>query len=411
MTEPKYLYRIPPCPVFDIPGTESWLEDMAAKGWQLTHDGFFAGFATFEAAPPQRMRFRLEATATNGGLFSEEYSPDNDAAEMNAQMGWQYRARRGQFHIYCSADPDAPELHTDPRIQAMSMATLSEYLRKELFGTVFTVIFHFLLFYSDILVSSAIAFGTWLVALILGLLLWGLVRQLKNLHTLAKLRSQLQSGEPLPHRSDYHRYRHRHTIANVTRIALWFVVLVSVLVLAGRSITEEDAIKLEEYHSPFPFATLEVLYPEADVTPENGFLENKVTVWSDFLAPENYDYSEYASLRFPDGSRVDCYLSLDYHRCRWEWTADALCREFVSQTGDNPVEHLADRLFREEETFVTELKVDGADYAGYYYKYRGSPYLILRRDDVVIRVNVDFLGTGPKVEPMELAEAILFHIQ
>ena len=36
MAENKYRNRIPPCPAYDIPGMETRLEDLAAKGLHLS---------------------------------------------------------------------------------------------------------------------------------------------------------------------------------------------------------------------------------------------------------------------------------------------------------------------------------------------------------------------------------------
>ena len=57
--EPKHVYRLPPCPAYDIEGMESWLSDMAANGLLLSADGFFAGFAIFEKSEPRAVRYRL----------------------------------------------------------------------------------------------------------------------------------------------------------------------------------------------------------------------------------------------------------------------------------------------------------------------------------------------------------------
>ena len=35
MKERTRLFRLPPCPPYDVEATESWLEDMAAQGWML----------------------------------------------------------------------------------------------------------------------------------------------------------------------------------------------------------------------------------------------------------------------------------------------------------------------------------------------------------------------------------------
>ena len=56
MAEPKYRNHIPPCPAYDLPAMESWLEDMAAKGLHLSKDGFFGPTVSFEEGPPKRER-------------------------------------------------------------------------------------------------------------------------------------------------------------------------------------------------------------------------------------------------------------------------------------------------------------------------------------------------------------------
>ena len=41
------IWRLPPCPPYDVEGMESWLSDMAAQGWKLEPDDFFFGIASF----------------------------------------------------------------------------------------------------------------------------------------------------------------------------------------------------------------------------------------------------------------------------------------------------------------------------------------------------------------------------
>lgn len=59
--KPRHCVRLPPCPAYDVEGTESWLESMAAEGWQLSEDGFVLGWAVFQRSEPVRLRCRLAA--------------------------------------------------------------------------------------------------------------------------------------------------------------------------------------------------------------------------------------------------------------------------------------------------------------------------------------------------------------
>ena len=168
MAEPRYRYRIPPCPAYDIPAMESWLEDMAAEGLHLSKDGFFGLFTTFEEGPPKKERFRLEPTDRRNGLFSEEYDPEDEAVQMLHQMGWTYRARRGQFYIYSTDDPGAPELNTDPQVQALTMAALTKFLRKKLRDGLILTALYLMLYFGDIIISAILLLGTPLELLFIG---------------------------------------------------------------------------------------------------------------------------------------------------------------------------------------------------------------------------------------------------
>lgn len=408
MAEPKYRYRIPPCPAWDIPATESWLEEMAAKGLHLAQDGFWGIFTTFEEGAPKHMRFRLEPTVRKGGLFSEEYDPEDEAVQMLRQMGWKYQARRGQFHIYSTDDPHAPELNTDPQVQALSMEALTKYLCRSLRTTLILTLFYALLYFGDALFSLAVGLETWRVGLLLGLLLWGLGLRVAELVTVHRYRRQLQRGTLLPHRGS--RSRGLYLVSWAVRMALWVVAFFALTARLLSVMTESNYISLDDHAAPFPFATLEELYPGVEVERLDGILENKVYAWSDPLAPENYDFTEYAEITM-EGKTIDCYLTVQYHRTRWEWTARALAREFVSQSGANPFEQAAARLFGQEPVTVTELALSDADFCAYYYHNMPEPYLILRRDNVVLRVRLSVLSGAAKPEPEELARMILLQIQ
>lgn len=410
MSESKYRHRIPPCAPYDIPAMESWLEDMAAKGLHLSEDGFFMGVAAFEEGPPRNERFRLEATATNGGLLSGEYAPDDDAFQLNRQMGWAYRARRGQFHIYSTADPDAPELHTDPQVRSITISTLEKYLRKNLLVTLLLTAFYAAFHFGDLTVSAAVTLGTWWMALFLGLMLWSLCRQLQGIWTLRRLRKQLQEGEALATRSDYRKKQYRYLVSR----AVWWVLTIftagHLLFLCGHNLTEELAVELEDYTDPIPFATLADLYPGAEVDHTDSLFDSQVTVWSDFLAPSNYDYSEYADITW-EGQNFDCHLTVNYHETRWNWTARRLAEEFISQAGGNLFDQTAARIFGEDPVIATELNIPEADYCAYYYKFLHSPYIVLVKDNVVIRINLSVLSRGVNLGTEEIAKAFLSQLR
>lgn len=407
MAEPKYRYRIPPCPAYDIPAMESWLEDMAARGLHLSKDGFFGIFTTFEEGPPKKERFRLEPTDRKGGLFSEEYDPEDEAVQMLHQMGWTYRARRRQFFIFSTDDPNAPELNTDPQVQAVTMAALTKYLWRKLRDGLILTIFYMLLYFGDLLISGMLLLGTPLVLLWAGLLLWDLGRRTRELVAVAGYRRQLRDGQLLPHRSDYQKSRRRYLIGKIVCPILWTMFVFFTLGRVLPMLSDGPYVSLT--NQTFPFATIAEYYPDAQVEHQDGFLKSQVYSWSDPLAPENYDFTEYARVK-QDGEVLDVWLSVNYHRTRWEWTARRLAKEFVSQAGANRFDQAAARVFGDEPIVATQIAMPDADYCAYFYKNRSNPYIVIQKDNIVIQVNLDILG-GTDPDPEELARCILSQIQ
>ena len=406
MAENKYRYRIPPCPAYDIPGMESWLEDLAAKGLHLSKDGFFGILTSFEEGPPKKERFRLEPTDRKGGLFSEEYDPEDEQLQLLHQMGWTYRARRGQFHIYSSDDPGAPELNTDPQVQAVTMSALTQFLRKKVTNALFTTLLYLILYFGDILISSTLLLGTPLVLLFAGLMLWDLGCSLKALMVLVRWRNQLRQGQPLPHRSDYRRSGWRYLTTEFLRKTLWIVFF---LCAAWRVLyieVDEPYEKIADQH--FPFYTVADYYPGAEIKRTESISE--FYTWEDLLSPENYDFREYTEVK-RNGETFDCWLSVNYHRTRWEWTARRLARELVSQAGANRLDQTAAKIFGDEPVIATEIALPDADYCAYFYKHRNDPYMVIQKNNVVIQVNLEIPGSATEPTPEELARLILLQIQ
>ncbi len=406
MAETKYRYRIPPCPAYDIPGMESWLEDLAAKGLHLSKDGFFGLLTSFEEGPPRKERFRLEPTDRKGGLFSEEYDPEDEQIQLLHQMGWTYRARRGQFHIYSSDDPSAPELNTDPQVQAVTMSALTQFLRKKVTNAIATTLLYLILYFGDILISSALLLGTPLVLLFAGLMLWDLGCSLKALIVLVRWRNQLRRGQPLPHRSDYRRSGWRYLTTEFLRKSLWVLFF---LCAAWRVLyieVDEPYEKIADQH--FPFYTVADYYPGAEIRRTESISE--FYTWEDLLSPENYDFREYTEVK-RNGETFDCWLSVNYHRTRWEWTARRLARELVSHAGANAFDQTAAKIFGDEPVIATEIALPDADYCAWFYKHRNDPYMVIQKNNVVIQVNLEIPGSAAEPTPEELARLILLQIQ
>lgn len=402
MSEAKYAYRIPPCSKYDIAGMESWLEDMAAKGLFLDRDGLFLGFATFVQSSPEQLRFRLEATDTPGGLFASTNDPEEEVIELHRMMGWQYRGRWGQFHIYVTGDPGAPELHTDPRVQALTIQGLNRFQRSQL-STVLWNIFLLYLFHGSVFFSLAAAWGLFLTVLALGWLLAFPANSLIHLIQMLRLKRQLKRGIPMAHRSDWKRRSWRHYTALAADWIIGIVLAFSILSLQGAEITGENRVALEDWTQPIPFATVEELFPEHTVREEAGLIDSDLAYWSNTLAADCYDCSEWREVVSPDGESFSAYIQVWYYDTRWEWFADGLARELAQQFGGT----FADRLFTDREKPQPIPGID-TDYA-VYYDYYGKG-LILREGTTVIRLHYN-LAIDQRLTPGELAQIYLDSIR
>lgn len=103
---------------------ETWLEDKAQDGWQLTDFDyrFWRTAGDFRRAPPRPTRYRLTP------LTRKETKPDGERLELCEAQGWHYAATlSGHYHVWRTDDEDAPEMDTDPATQAEGY----RYLRRK----------------------------------------------------------------------------------------------------------------------------------------------------------------------------------------------------------------------------------------------------------------------------------------
>jgi hypothetical protein len=75
------------------------------------------------------------------------------------------------------------------------------------------------------------------------------------------------------------------------------------------------------------------------------------------------------------------------------------------------VDQAFEKLTGGDPIYVTELDVEGADDCIYFYRYRGSPTIILRSGTTVIRANLDVLGEERALDVQQIAETVLSQIQ
>lgn len=396
MSEPKRSYRLPPCPDYDITGTQSWLEDMAAKGLILEKDGFFLGFLSFIKAEPQNLAYRLEAADTKGGIFADgNGEPADEAISLAHEMGWEYVARYKDFYIYRSGDNTAEELNTDPAVQALALKKVKSRCLDSLFHAIFwAVLYPAAYFLSRQPLTNVIDAGTWSVLLLILMVGWMLWESVAKYRTLSKLKRSLEAGEPATGYRDWKKGRFRHHLINALQLAVTVTVIISIAVSANDEIMEKDRIPLDEYGGEPPFATAADICPEAEYSIIRFMdISNYLKHWSDPLAPDNYRWREIAELT-EEGDTKSLALDIDYHKAANPTIADIMAREYLRLAKKS--EH-----YRELSPIATSAEHSVCFFEGY-----GYTSAILWDGNIVLQISVHPWQTDEAIDPIEVIESV-----
>lgn len=143
-----------PHPEYDFKATERWLEKKARHGWRMVPGGNLNYLAAFERADPAEYRYRLVPTGNTGLTRADDVPPNAAALELYGEMGWEYVTNRSGFHIFRTADPNAPEPDTDPRILALA---LKPTVKGAVWNTLFWLLFIALQIFRVPLLETAVS--------------------------------------------------------------------------------------------------------------------------------------------------------------------------------------------------------------------------------------------------------------
>lgn len=328
MSDPKYVSRFPPCPLYDVEGIESWLEDLAKQGLILTPGGLFCGFASFEQGEPKPMRYRLQPWPKKRRL-TDDAGPHPEAVELAKEYGWDYLCDLDKYAVFACGDPEARELDTDPQIQALSYRHL---YRQRLTGLIF------IFFLGCLMIGLLLWFGpltfildkplwyTGISSLIWLSLPFFTCRELKQIRI---LKEKLSLGEALSRRKDWKRNRHRHWITAALGVALFLSFNAAVIL--------ENFVDWEDHHwQPLSEYTGERAFPTMEELAGGGTLDsstwrvdnnNEIAVRSTLPAKTQMRFEQFGSVKQDGKTVLEGALRVDYYDLRTEWLAKALFRE------------------------------------------------------------------------------------
>ena len=327
----KRVYRLVPCPWYDVEGIESWLESMAQEGLFLRKEAHFGGFTSFEQGEPKTVRYRLEAAQRSTSFLSESGGePDAEAVEMSGELGWEYLTKCGQFYIYACDDPDAPELNTDPSVQAMALS----YVRKDgrdsaIVNVLWVLLLLGLTWYGRCWLLLALQYSSWLVLLTAVMIIGEMVFGIKRVLMIRRLRKKMLVGNQPDRKKDWKKHAFGYRAGRLLSVLVAVVWVVGACAYWMNSVENPNEIPITEYQGELPYLRLSEIGVEGSFDRDKAMdYTNKITVSSDWQTGTVIQSNECGEFTMEDGRRIDCAMYVTYTDMRADWLARELAAEY-----------------------------------------------------------------------------------
>lgn len=381
----KTIQRLIPCPVYDVSGMECWLEEMAEQGWMLQKDGFFCGIATFEQSEARAVQYRLAAAEKSTSMWADNNGdPAEEELEINEAFGWEYVAKRGEFHIYRCSNPVGRELHTDKEVQALAMDAMKSrqwdsIIRCLMWG----IVYPYVTLHGNIMLAM-VGIGTIPVGFMILAVLSLVAVPMVNAVKLIRLRKKVSEGEPFGSGKGWRKGIWKQCAVNVLRLCAVVYAVVFLVSVWNDKMMREEYISLTEYTEEVPFRTAEDIFGLGEVelvsTVWNSEETNTVRKWSDILSPVNYEWVERGDVDAPDGSQLYGSLDVTYHEAKGGWIARRLVDEYARKAKKTGIYEPMD------------LELPGMDEVVAFSSVVQSNHIILRKGKKVLCVT--FYSSG-----------------
>ena len=364
-----------PCPLLDIEGMQTWLEDMSLEGYLLKGCSPSRHKFEFYRIEPLRTRYRM--TPVSDKIEEWNLRPGDEFASITETYGWEHVCSNIRFHIFRAYDEDTREIHTDPAIQAQAVRQLGRRIVKTAL-----VWFSLPLVYMLIILAFGgkdVFWRTFLVdhtgiQIVLGyFILAAFVRATVELIRLFRVYRQVKRGYAPVNRKDWQQKADRYRAA--FRAYPILLVIFGLLVIGGRSAyrSNSDYRDLPPVGTELPFLTVADMAQNADVQSAQRMENvNYMTQWPHILSSVNYQWAEIVEVVDTDGTEGKVSIQLTYHETRFAWLAESLTREYTAEA-----KQTGEEMVRKPEIH--------ADEAWFYYNQYGAPSVVLRHGNTVIR--------------------------
>lgn len=379
-----FTYRIPPCPYWDTKTMEVWLEEMAAKGLILGKEGIFPGIVAFEKGRPQPIRYRLIASEhpySKGRAYRYAPIPDEKTQAFHEEFGWKYTATRRDFHIYACTDPNAPEMETDPQIQAMGYAQSAKRQMTDVICYCLIFAIHFLMLLWKVWeyllgTSHRLSLTNSWISL---MWLFYLIPALQGYRKLRQQQKLLEEGTSFPESPGYRKTAPGYWISLVGKALLLISLFIAVFTSPPSVYREGNGTPLSEYTGKIPFATMEEMLPDAQFREDTAW-NNHISHSSTILA-DTWQLNQQLHITLPDGTQTSGSVHITYRNNKIKNAAqDQAEKEFTRgiRSDDDP----------------TLLSIEGIDYA-FYYKDYSYDYVVLQKGNTFLSVNFHIYNGDP----------------
>ena len=348
----KRIFKMPPCPAYDITGMERWLEEMAAQGFMLKR--FFTNLiAVFEVKEPKKLRYALTSLSSNAFSVPDLDPSLEQLKDYCADFGWQYVDHRGTFCIFVTDDENAVELHTDAELQAMTLEKVRKERKSSLVLPIFWTLFILWQLMRGGIMLNTIQLGSVWILLFAVLVLMLIIDALLEIRHLGKVQAAIRNSRNLENSRNAVAYQAR------TILVLGFAIVLMIVtgVQYYEEKTGEDKIFLASYTEEIPTLTIQDLVP-GDTYKQTDYSEyaNTIIAKSDLLAPVYVSFSQRGAV-YQDGiCQFEGNIDVTYMETRAPWIAQTLAEDF--QTRDESFWHK--RVNRYKELELPELDVDYA---------------------------------------------------
>ncbi len=364
----KWVRRHLPCHPYDVEGIESWLTDMAQKGYILKSHPMRFGCLYFEETEPQNISYRLEASPEGEGEWSDAGEPEESARELNEKYGWEFVVKCGAFYIYRSLKPHTRELNTDPEVQAYSLNILIKKKLKELIPIAIWI----LIFLPEFIQKGTIAIvETLFISSIIYafIILSSLFNIFSEIIRIKKLQKTLKENGTLNHQKKIKNRAFVYLMGKFLTIVLLISALISVFVFLPSKIPTKG------YDNDIPFATVEdLLYNE---TPEHDISVKEVTStdfgqWRSLLSSKNIYWYEQINATYINENEFSCFMTVDYHEMMNESLARQVAEDYYRY------DH------RKDDAQDMEISSSEADYVAAYTMPVKSVNVVIQKGNKVI---------------------------